>query len=71
VQAVDALRREGLNRVVASSASAYFEHEHLAQGVKIVCNTRVIRLEGASRDDMLTAWYPARRKVADFFRCSR
>jgi 3-phenylpropionate/trans-cinnamate dioxygenase ferredoxin reductase subunit len=36
-----------MNRVVASSVSEYFEHEHRTQGVKIVCNTRVVRLEGA------------------------
>jgi 3-phenylpropionate/trans-cinnamate dioxygenase ferredoxin reductase component len=38
-----------MNRVVASCVSEYFAHEHRAQGVKIICNTRVIRLEGASR----------------------
>jgi 3-phenylpropionate/trans-cinnamate dioxygenase ferredoxin reductase subunit len=36
-----------MNRVVASSVSEYFAHEHRTQGVKIVCNTRVVRLEGA------------------------
>jgi 3-phenylpropionate/trans-cinnamate dioxygenase ferredoxin reductase subunit len=35
-----------MNRVVASSVSEYFAHEHRTQGVKIVCNTRVVRLEG-------------------------
>jgi 3-phenylpropionate/trans-cinnamate dioxygenase ferredoxin reductase subunit len=35
-----------MNRVVASNVSAYFEHEHRTQGVKIVCNTRVVHLEG-------------------------
>jgi 3-phenylpropionate/trans-cinnamate dioxygenase ferredoxin reductase component len=34
-------------RVVASRVSEYFEHEHRTQGIKIVCNTRVVRLEGA------------------------
>jgi 3-phenylpropionate/trans-cinnamate dioxygenase ferredoxin reductase component len=38
-----------MNRVVASSVSEYFAHEHRAQGVKIICNTRVVRLEGAGR----------------------
>jgi len=38
-----------MNRVVASNVSAYFEHEHRTQGVKIVCNTRVMRLEGGDR----------------------
>jgi 3-phenylpropionate/trans-cinnamate dioxygenase ferredoxin reductase subunit len=38
-----------MNRVVASNVSEYFEHEHRSQGVKIVCNTRVIRLEGNGR----------------------
>ena len=32
-----------MSRVVASSVSEYFEHEHRAQGVKIICNTRVVR----------------------------
>jgi 3-phenylpropionate/trans-cinnamate dioxygenase ferredoxin reductase subunit len=36
-----------MNRVVASSVSEYFAHEHRTQGVKIVCNTRVVRLEGS------------------------
>jgi len=35
-----------MNRVVASRVSEYFEHEHRTQGIKIVCNTRVVRLEG-------------------------
>jgi 3-phenylpropionate/trans-cinnamate dioxygenase ferredoxin reductase subunit len=38
-----------MNRVVASSVSEYFAHEHRTQGIKIVCNTRVIRLEGSER----------------------
>src|ERR1700675_3195088 len=38
-----------MNRVVASNVSQYFEHEHRAQGVKIVCNARVRRLEGLGR----------------------
>ena len=37
-----------MNRVVASNVSEYFAHEHRAQGVKLVCNTRVVRLEGGS-----------------------
>jgi 3-phenylpropionate/trans-cinnamate dioxygenase ferredoxin reductase subunit len=36
-----------MNRVVAPSVSDFFEHEHRTQGVKIICNTRVVRLEGA------------------------
>lgn len=36
-----------MNRVVASSVSEYFAHEHRTHGVKILCNTRVARLEGA------------------------
>lgn len=35
-----------MNRVVAATVSEYFAHEHRTQGVKIVCNTRVVRLEG-------------------------
>ncbi len=38
-----------MNRVVASNVSEYFAHEHRSQGVKIICNTRVVRLEGGSR----------------------
>src|SRR5208283_1363983 len=38
-----------MNRVVASSVSEYFAHEHRTQGIKIICNTRVVRLEGARR----------------------
>ncbi|HEX3396844.1 MAG TPA: FAD-dependent oxidoreductase [Steroidobacteraceae bacterium] len=38
-----------MNRVVASNVSEYFAHEHRTQGVKIICNTRVVRLEGNSR----------------------
>jgi 3-phenylpropionate/trans-cinnamate dioxygenase ferredoxin reductase subunit len=38
-----------MNRVVASNVSEYFAHEHRTQGVKLVCNTRVVRLEGRAR----------------------
>jgi 3-phenylpropionate/trans-cinnamate dioxygenase ferredoxin reductase subunit len=38
-----------MNRVVASNVSDYFVHEHRTQGVNVVCNTRVVRLEGGSR----------------------
>jgi 3-phenylpropionate/trans-cinnamate dioxygenase ferredoxin reductase subunit len=38
-----------MNRVVASNVSEYFEHEHRAQGVKILCNTRVVRFAGNGR----------------------
>jgi 3-phenylpropionate/trans-cinnamate dioxygenase ferredoxin reductase subunit len=38
-----------MNRVVASNVSEYFAHEHRTQGVKIICNTRVVRLEGVNR----------------------
>jgi 3-phenylpropionate/trans-cinnamate dioxygenase ferredoxin reductase subunit len=38
-----------MNRVVASNVSTYFEHEHRSQGVHIICNTRVVRLEGHER----------------------
>jgi 3-phenylpropionate/trans-cinnamate dioxygenase ferredoxin reductase component len=37
-----------MKRVVASNVSQYFENEHRAQGVKIVCNARVTRLEGTN-----------------------
>jgi 3-phenylpropionate/trans-cinnamate dioxygenase ferredoxin reductase subunit len=35
-----------MNRVVASNVSEYFSHEHRSHGVKLMCNTRVVRLEG-------------------------
>ena len=38
-----------MNRVVASNVSEFFEHEHRTQGVKIICNTRVVRFEGTGR----------------------
>jgi 3-phenylpropionate/trans-cinnamate dioxygenase ferredoxin reductase component len=38
-----------MNRVVASSVSEYFAHEHRSHGVKLICNSRVVRLEGAGR----------------------
>jgi 3-phenylpropionate/trans-cinnamate dioxygenase ferredoxin reductase component len=38
-----------MNRVVAPSVSQYFEAEHRAQGVQILCNMRVVRLEGNHR----------------------
>jgi 3-phenylpropionate/trans-cinnamate dioxygenase ferredoxin reductase subunit len=38
-----------MNRVVASNVSEYFAHEHRSQGVNVVCNTRVVRLEGSDR----------------------
>jgi len=37
-----------MNRVVASNVSDYFAHEHRAHGVNIVCNARVLRLEGGT-----------------------
>ncbi len=38
-----------MNRVVASNVSEYFAHEHRKSGVKLVCDTRVVRLEGGER----------------------
>jgi 3-phenylpropionate/trans-cinnamate dioxygenase ferredoxin reductase subunit len=38
-----------MNRVVASNVSEYFEREHRSHGVKILCNSRVARLEGGAR----------------------
>ena len=38
-----------MNRVVAPSVSRYFASEHLAHGVDIICDTRVVRLEGTGR----------------------
>jgi 3-phenylpropionate/trans-cinnamate dioxygenase ferredoxin reductase subunit len=38
-----------MNRVVAASVSEYFAQQHRMHGVDIVCNTRVVRLEGEGR----------------------
>jgi 3-phenylpropionate/trans-cinnamate dioxygenase ferredoxin reductase subunit len=38
-----------MNRVVAPTVSQYFALEHRAQGVNILCDTRVVRLEGAGK----------------------
>jgi 3-phenylpropionate/trans-cinnamate dioxygenase ferredoxin reductase subunit len=38
-----------MNRVVAPSVSQYFAREHSAHGVNIICDTRVVCLEGQGR----------------------
>jgi 3-phenylpropionate/trans-cinnamate dioxygenase ferredoxin reductase subunit len=38
-----------MNRVVAPSVSKYFAREHGARGVNIICDTRVVCLEGQER----------------------
>jgi 3-phenylpropionate/trans-cinnamate dioxygenase ferredoxin reductase subunit len=38
-----------MNRVVAPSVSQYFAEEHRAHGVTIICDTRVVCLEGRER----------------------
>ena len=38
-----------MNRVVSPSVSGYFADQHRAHGIDIVCDTRVVRIEGASR----------------------
>jgi 3-phenylpropionate/trans-cinnamate dioxygenase ferredoxin reductase subunit len=38
-----------MNRVVAPSVSRYFAEEHLAHGVRIICDARVVRLDGRGR----------------------
>jgi 3-phenylpropionate/trans-cinnamate dioxygenase ferredoxin reductase component len=38
-----------MNRVVAPSVSEFFAQEHRAQGIHILCNMRVTRIEGAGR----------------------
>jgi 3-phenylpropionate/trans-cinnamate dioxygenase ferredoxin reductase subunit len=38
-----------MNRVVAPCVSQYFAEEHRAQGVNILCDMRVVRLEGHGR----------------------
>jgi 3-phenylpropionate/trans-cinnamate dioxygenase ferredoxin reductase subunit len=52
-----------MNRVVASNVSEYFAHEHRSQGVRIVCNSRVVRLQGNGRVESVAcadgSLYPA------------
>jgi 3-phenylpropionate/trans-cinnamate dioxygenase ferredoxin reductase subunit len=38
-----------MNRVVAPPVSQYFAEEHRRHGVNIICDTRVVRLEGTDR----------------------
>ncbi len=38
-----------MNRVVARTVSDYFAAEHRSHGVQLICNSRVVRLEGAGR----------------------
>jgi 3-phenylpropionate/trans-cinnamate dioxygenase ferredoxin reductase subunit len=38
-----------MNRVVAPSVSQYFAQEHQTHGVNIICDTRVVRLEGGGK----------------------
>ena len=38
-----------MNRVVAPGVSEYFAQQHRMHGVNLVCNSRVVRLEGAGR----------------------
>jgi 3-phenylpropionate/trans-cinnamate dioxygenase ferredoxin reductase subunit len=38
-----------MNRVVAPSVSQYFADEHRSHGVNIICDMRVVRLEGGDR----------------------
>jgi 3-phenylpropionate/trans-cinnamate dioxygenase ferredoxin reductase component len=38
-----------MNRVVAPSVSHYFAQEHRTNGVNLICDMRVVRLEGAAR----------------------
>jgi 3-phenylpropionate/trans-cinnamate dioxygenase ferredoxin reductase component len=38
-----------MNRVVAPAVSHYFESEHRSQGITILCDMRVVKLEGDSR----------------------
>jgi 3-phenylpropionate/trans-cinnamate dioxygenase ferredoxin reductase subunit len=52
-----------MNRVVASNVSEYFTHEHRSQGVRILCNSRVVRLQGGDRVESVVcadgSQYPA------------
>lgn len=38
-----------MNRVVAPAVSTFFADEHRAQGIKLLCDQRVVRLEGNGR----------------------
>ena len=38
-----------MNRVVAPAVSRYFSGEHVAHGVNLICDTRVVRIEGTGR----------------------
>ena len=38
-----------MNRVVAPVVSQYFAQEHQSQGIKLLCDQRVVRLEGGGR----------------------
>ena len=38
-----------MNRVAAPSVSSYFAAEHSAHGVKVICDARVVRLEGLTQ----------------------
>jgi 3-phenylpropionate/trans-cinnamate dioxygenase ferredoxin reductase subunit len=38
-----------MNRVVAPTVSQYFAGQHRAKGIKLLCDQRVVRLEGADR----------------------
>jgi 3-phenylpropionate/trans-cinnamate dioxygenase ferredoxin reductase component len=40
-----------MNRVVSTPVSAFFAAAHIAQGIKLLCDQRVVRLEGKSRVD--------------------
>ncbi|HEX3951129.1 MAG TPA: FAD-dependent oxidoreductase [Steroidobacteraceae bacterium] len=57
-----------MNRVVASNVSEYFAHEHRSQGVRIVCNARVVSLAGSDRVESVAcadgSLYPADLLIA-------
>jgi 3-phenylpropionate/trans-cinnamate dioxygenase ferredoxin reductase subunit len=42
-----------MNRVVAPSVSQYFAQEHLAHGIKLQCDVRVVAVEGGQRADQV------------------
>ena len=42
-----------MNRVVAPSVSQYFAQEHLAHGIRIICDARVVCLEGRGRAELV------------------
>ena len=54
-----------MNRVVAPSVSQYFAQEHRAHGITLICDTRVVCLEGQERVESVVC-ADGTRHAADF-----